>query len=374
MLKGNRIWLWTALALLLFIGIGFLLSGEQPKTYNKFLSTSPSPTGMKAFYTYMQDEQADIDRWYGQPSKLPKASHKQGLIMVGPYFRYQEEEEQRYKGWMEQGNTILLMKQDPVGYFGTKIEYTEPSTEASKLKGKNGETYEAHVPGNIRLRLQNGDEELLSDDQGTVALKRSFGKGELIISLQPEWVTNGAILNQDHMELSLFLVNQTNASSLLVDEYGHGQDNLPTYLTVYPQELLVFMLQLAILTILAIWIRGKRFGPVYLPREAEVRFGDERLRALAAWYMRSDFFNESLSIQEQYVRYAVSERWGVSIKHSWKEIFEVIQSRLTEDQVTKWKEWVPQLQHVRQNERWSKKEYVTWSQKLDHIRKEVQEG
>ncbi len=372
--KYNRVWFGVAVAIAIFVGLGVVFSGDQPKAYTNYLSQSPSPTGLKAFYTYMQEETNEVERWYGQPGSLPNLAQKQALIMVGPYFRFSEEEKKQYQNWMEQGNTILLLKQDPVGYFNTKIEHAEPSQEPVKIEGQNEVTFKAQSPGNIRLRLTGEDEELLTDEKGTVALKRSFGEGELIVSLQPEWMTNGSILEENHTELSLYLLDQTNASSILVDEYVHGQENLPTYLTVYPQSLLVFILQLAILTLLVLWMKGKRFGPVYLPREAEVRFGDERLRALAAWYMRSDFYNESLSIQEQYVRQAVSDRWGVSIQQSWKEILEVMKSRLTEDQIKKWNRWTSELQYVRQTDQWSKKDYVIWSQKLDDIRKEVQEG
>ncbi|KGX90657.1 DUF4350 domain-containing protein [Pontibacillus marinus] len=372
--KQSRIWLWIALALFVFVGFGFILSGDQPQTYKSYLSKSPSPTGVKAFYTYLQKDKGEVERWYGQPRKLRNLSQKQTLMMVEPYFRFSEEDMLSYQNWMEQGNTILLLKNDPVGYFNTKVELAETSSGPLKVENKHGETFKAQLPVNKRLRLKENDVELLSDERGTVALKRFFGKGELIVSLQPEWVTNGNILEKDHTELALYLLNQTEASSILIDEYVHGQENLPTYLTVYPKSLLVFILQLAILTIFILWIKGKRFGPVYLPREAEVRFGDERLRALAAWYMRSDFYNESLSIQEQYVRQSVSDKWGVSIQHSWEDIFETIKPRLTKEQINKWSEWVRELHKVRQTDQWSKKDYVIWSQKLDEIRKEVQEG
>lgn len=372
--KQSRIWLWIALALFVFVGLGYILSGDQPKTYKSYLSKSPSPTGVKAFYTYLQEEKGEAERWYGQPRKLRNLEQNQTLIMVGPYFRFSEEDMLSYQNWMEQGNTILLLKNDPVGYFNTNIELAETPSGPLKVENKDGETFKAQLPVNKRLRLKGNDVELLSDEKGTVALKRSFGEGELIVSLQPEWVTNGNILEKDHTELALYLLNQTEASSILLDEYVHGQENLPTYLTVFPKSLLVFILQLAILTIFILWLKGKRFGPVYLPREAEVRFGDERLRALAAWYMRSDFYNESLSIQEQYVRQSVSDKWGVSIQHSWDDIFETIKPRLTKEQINKWSEWVRDLHKVRQTDKWSKKDYVIWSQKLDEIRKEVHEG
>jgi len=372
--KQNRVWLGIAIALVLFIGLGVWLSGEQPKQYTNYLSKSPSPTGVKALYTYTMEEKEEVDRWFGQPGKLPKLEQSQALLMIGPYFRFSEEEARRYRNWMKEGNTILLMKQDPVGYFGTKVEYVESAEELETISGQNGETFNAQVPGNMRLRLLEGDEEILSDERGTVALKRSFGEGELIVSQGPDWLTNGSILEKEHTALSLYLLNQASASSFLFDEYVHGQENLPTYLTVYPKSLLVFLLQLAIFTLLLLWLKGKRFGPIYLPREAEVRFGDERLQALAAWYMRSNFYGESLAIQEQYVRQAVSDRWGVSVQRDWQDIYETMKPRLTEEQMKQWNGWIRDLQTVRQSDQWSKKDYITWSQKLDDIRKEVQEG
>ncbi|KGP74142.1 DUF4350 domain-containing protein [Pontibacillus yanchengensis] len=370
----NQTWLWLVIVLIVFITLGILFAGSKPKEYTSFRSDSPAPTGVKGFYTYLQQEGSNVDRWYGNPSTLPTTEGNQVLIMVGPYFRFNKEETNQYRSWMESGNTIVLLKDNPVDYFNVDVENVSETNGSTTFQTIDGNSLQGTLTGNVRLQLEEEDEEILFDDKGTVALKRPIGDGHLLVSMQPDWMENGEILRKDHIEILLHLMEQAEMQAIWMDEYVHGQENMPTFITVYPKMLLVFILQAAILSLLAIWMKGKRFGPIYLPREAEVRFGDERLRALAAWYRRSSFYNESLAIQTEYVRHAMNERWGIPHHYKAQDMMEVLESRLSKEQVDLWKERANQLDYVEQHHEWSKKEYVEWSKKLDDIRKGVQEG
>ncbi|MFC0526043.1 DUF4350 domain-containing protein [Pontibacillus salicampi] len=370
----RTIWVWLSIAVVLFLGLGLIVSGSQPKEYTNYLSKSPSPTGIKAFYTYMKEEKQDVKRWYGTPDKLKDDTGNQTLFMTGPYFRFDQEEGKQYTEWMEQGNTIVLLKQDPVGYFDVKIEGGAPVENPVVEVSQEGNSYKGYIPHGIRLQTKEEDTPLWTDERGTIALERPIGEGKLIVAVTPDWVTNELVLEEEHVELLTYLVNQANSDTILFDEYVHGQDNMPGYISVFPKGLLVFVLQLGLLTVLFVWMKGKRFGSVYLPRSAQVRYGDERLRALAAWYMRSELYADSLSIQEQYVRHVVHERYGVPVQWSWEDIVERISPRLQEGQVEQWKKWQKELEYVRHATTWSKKDYLYWSKKLDDIQKGVQEG
>ena len=70
----------------------------------------------------------------------------------------------------------------------------------------------AEVPSTVRLQTNVEDEVLLSDDAGTIALKRPFGDGQLIVANSPGWITNGEILTDDHLALVLALIKEGNAT------------------------------------------------------------------------------------------------------------------------------------------------------------------
>ena len=49
---------------------------------------------------------------------------------------------------------------------------------------------------------------LYGENERAVALKRTFGKGQLIVANTPEWMTNGNILKDDHLPLLLTLLKE----------------------------------------------------------------------------------------------------------------------------------------------------------------------
>src|SRR5690606_22417663 len=95
------------------------------------------------------------------------------------------------------------------------------------------------------------------------------------------------------------------------DEYSHQSSQLANVTEIYPKWLLVLGLQLIILTLLWLLYRGKRFGPIRTPRESYVRFSDEHITSLAAWYEKGKLYNDSLKTQADYVKMLLREKWGI---------------------------------------------------------------
>ncbi|MBA2174973.1 hypothetical protein H0266_08720 [Halobacillus locisalis] len=213
----------------------------------------------------------------------------------------------------------------------------------------------------------------MKDDKGALVLERSYGEGQLIVSMNPDWVINGAILEHDHAALTAQLLEESGPGPVLVDEYIHGPKNIPTVFTIYPKWVLVIALQLLLLTIVWLWKNGKRFGPIYTPREHRVRLGDERLQALASWYTRGGFYKESIRIQEQYLRSWIRKRFGLSRMSTWAEIREALAKYQTTDEQARWKRYTTDLDDIDTNDKLRKSSYLQYSKNIDDLRKEVQE-
>lgn len=365
--------LTIAASLILLICVLSWLSSGDPETYPPYLSESPSPTGVKAFYTWL-DEERQVQKWESLPELLPDTTTPQTLLMVEPFSSLSQNEIHQYEQWMEEGNTIWLMKNNPAGYFGVSVDYgASPSLEAIVEDGE-GNTYAATVQKEYRLRSEEKDEVVLEDDQGVLALERPYGQGALLVSINPNWLANGNILERDHYGLVTSLLERQENERVWFDEYVHGEEGVFSGLTVYPHWLLVLTVQLMLLTILFLWMRGKRFGPIFTPREDVVRFGDERLQALASWYKKGEFYRESLSIQEAFVRARLQERFGVSATSTWQEIRQTLSYRLDEDSYKKWERWTKAVEPLEHMTEVDKKTYLEWSHKLDQMRREVQEA
>ena len=82
---------------------------------------------------------------------------------------------------------------------------------------------------------------LLSDDAGTIALKRVVGDGQLIVANSPKWITNEEVVIDDHLALVLALLNNVDSKTFLFDEYIHEGQNATTILTLSAWFLLLMI-------------------------------------------------------------------------------------------------------------------------------------
>lgn len=353
--------------------ISYFFLSQKPRQYPNYVSSSPSPSGVKAFYTYLE-KKTDVKRWSNSPSLLSSKEENKVLIMIEPLFIPENKEMKAYKNFMEAGNTILLLKNNPKGMFDLETEMIAPNGKVQKVYNPKETAFHAELSSQTRLQAKQESEVLLHDEDGAIALKRSFGKGQLIVSVTPDWVINGNLLNNDHIPLLFTLINEGNSQKFMFDEYIHRDQNAPTSLTVYPKWFLVMLLQGVLFAIFWLWYRGKRFGSIFIRREETVRFSDEGIQALAAWYIRGRRYHDSLTIQADYVRLLIQERWGVPITKDWKEISSHFERKLLNMNSTEIHSLINGLKNILEKEKVSKQEYLLWSKKLDRLRKEVERG
>jgi hypothetical protein len=372
-MKGKiQTWIWLAVLVLLVVVISVFSYTNKPKQYPAYVSESPSPSGVKALYTYLTKEM-NASRWEASPLLLRDHNDKKLLVIVEPSFTPNREEMNGYKDFMKAGNSILLLADNPQDMFGMKVKHI-PSDEKAKIYDQHHHAYKADNLSPVRLKDKTQDEVILSDKYGPIALKRPVGNGQLIVSVTPDWVTNDAILKKAQLTLAINLINEGNARTVVFDEYLHGGQGILGGLVVYPKWFLLIMLQGVLLVLLWLWLRGKRFGAIFTPREETVRFSDEGIRALSAWYMRGKQFRESLSIQADYVKLLLQEKWHIPYNKDWNELTGYLERRQLKMPASELGSLLNGITTVITKEKVSKQEYLLWSKKLDHLRKEVEEG
>ncbi len=348
--------------------ISFFITSPEPEDYPDYVTDSPSPTGVKGLYTYLED----ADRWSYRPQLLPDQDDNQLLIIVQPFFIPETEEMEAYRSFMESGNTILLLQNNPSGMFDLETTYIEEEAPVH-VYHQNEEKFRADVASSVRLETEEQDEVLIYDDLGTIALKRDYGNGELIVSGTPEWVTNEELLNNDHLPLVLSLIEKGSptGTNISFDDYSHGAENASTLLTIYPKWVLVLAVQLLVFLSIWLWYQGKRFGPIVVAREETVRFSDERITALAAWYHRSRSYHESLVTQADYLKYMMQEHLGIPYYKEWRHLSEQIGNKLPHLPTAEISYFLDGLTDLLEKEKISRQEYILWSKKIDRFRKEV---
>ncbi|SHG00126.1 DUF4350 domain-containing protein [Ornithinibacillus halophilus] len=372
---GKKSWVWLVIFLLVFISISYFLISKQPQDYPNYVSDSPAPMGTKAIYTYLEQEYNIVDRWTHSPNLLIDNGSNQLLVMIEPIFIPDAKDMSEYIDFMENGNTIMLFQNNPHGMFDiSTVPIATMQENTTKLNNNQGLEYEAFLPSYERLLTEEKDRVILSDMEGVVALERNYGDGTLIVANTPIWMTNEHILEEDHLEIIQTVFHHAGGEwgSILFDEYSHGTGNKPTVNTLYPQWILVLGFQLLLLTIFYIWNQGKRFGPIVTPREETVRFSNERIKALAAWYQRGKRYQDSLIIQADYLRIVMQEKWGISYRKDWEDITNNINQRSERDP-KELKSFINGVSTVLTKPTITKQEYLLWSRKIDQLRKEVED-
>lgn len=372
-ISNRKAWLYLPLLLILFMVASYFSYSSEPKQYPSYAIDSPSPTGIKAIYTYLSKEM-DVKKWSHTPYLLGSETEKQLLIMAEPYKMPKTEEIDDYLRFIEAGHTILLLKENPKDLFNLNTILAEDSSSKITAVNSHNINYRAEISSPFRLNANEKEDIILfTDDKGIIALKRPIGKGELIVSTAPEWITNEKITEYDHTKLVLTLLNEASADTILFDQYIQGGEKATSILTLYPKWFLLLMLQSFIIVLLFLWQNGKRFGPIYVPREETIRFSDERIRALAFWYIKGSRYHDSLCIQADFVKILMQERWGIPYNKQWKDLTDALMRKWSNMPQSEINTFLNGLTFILANERINKQEYLLWSKKLEWLRKEVED-
>ncbi|KPB06412.1 DUF4350 domain-containing protein [Bacillus sp. CHD6a] len=369
-------WIWFGILLILFVICSYFVLSQKPEEFSPYDSESPSPTGLKAFYSYLENEIGMVNRWEQSPKFLPDNENGQVLVMVEPYFTPDTKTMESYMDFLERGNTILLFKNNPKGFFDIRTTFVESMFPEQTINDTSPINFVGDIHSPVRIEPAGEDEILYSDELGDVAVKRKYEDGTLIVALTPYWLTNQEILKKDHLLLVLSLIQEeglNNDTIILFDEYNHG-DTGTSSLNVYQDWFLLLLFQGLLVSILLLWKQGKRFGPIVQPREETVRYSDESLRALAAWYVKGNAYHDSLSNQAEYVKYLLQERWGIPYNRDWKECGVFLHKKWKTKEDGKIDLFTYQLTQMLEKKKITKQEYLEWSKQLDTLRKEVEEG
>lgn len=372
MRKQNRKWWLSFIGIIaLFLVVSYIIQSNRPIDYPEFVSESPAPSGVKAFYTYMKKENQSVKRWKKSPTKLSDKSNEL-LIMIEPFITLTLDDRKAYREFIERGNTVLLIAENPDEVFDLDIQpgivFSDQTVHTSQ-----GEMFHAKMKHGKRLVETKDTHVLLFDDDGVIAQKQSIGKGELIVSVYPEWLRNDTVLQNDHLPLLVYILNETSNDTIIFDEYIHQKQGGLPFHAYFSLGFLLILLQGGLLTLLWLWYRGKRFGPIDSVRSDNVRFTDESIRALASWHLRGQHYHHSLVIQADYVKHLLQEKWFIPYRKAWHDVSDMLKNRWKNPD-TDVDEFVKGLMNTLQKEKINKEEYVLWSKQLDQLRKEVEKS
>ncbi|WP_248924158.1 DUF4350 domain-containing protein [Paenibacillus hamazuiensis] len=345
---ANRFKASLRLTLPIILFLAVLVAAYPPKASQEepYRSTSARPDGTKAIRTLLEQKGHHVQTW---PYSWRRLTSMKGdsLIVIEPQSPDKDETD-ALRAWVEAGGRLVLFDSDPGRYPWLPVVSADsseqkrgvirlmPGAQTYGIGGgqpvQDGQTFEGEVAANVRIGQAANVTPLLGDERGTVAADIRLGQGTVTLVLEPGWLTNRHILQQDHFVMVWPLVRSIQGA-IRIDEYHHGIRKNPGMLAVYPHPLLAAFAQIALAVALWLWLRGKRFGPAHVPREWVVRRGDETLLAVASWYERRKCRREALHFHESYLRQQLLERWGVPLSAADAELLHAAGGRWDEGAV-----------------------------------------
>ncbi len=256
MKRINRFWWFGGIAIAV-IAILTLIAAPNTSYINNGSTYNRAPDGYGAWYAYMQNQGAKIERWQ-KPVEEIKAKSPVTLLRVNhqlipPKLGTEDDK------WVKQGNTLVIL-----GVKGAATAADFSTLQESPVGNIKIETSRRYTGTELSLEL--------SDIFGAIVWTKQIGKGQAIFSTTPYLAANAYQDYPDNFEYLAQLVGKDR--QIFVDEYSHGyrdksitetesDRNWLKYLANTP--VLPFLLQVGVLLLVLIWAQNRRFGaPVSL--------------------------------------------------------------------------------------------------------------
>ncbi|BAM46716.1 DUF4350 domain-containing protein [Amphibacillus xylanus] len=367
--EKKSILLFLSLIGLLIIA-SFYLAEPALEEYPAYRVDSPAPDGTKAFYQSLETLSVPVERFTKHPNQL-KVDGDIALFLFGPPLLMEQHLIDHYLNFVDRGGTIFIVADQHTELFPFNIEPVSLLDESGSIN-VDGELYQAELNSWIRLSPSADDQILITDDYGVIALSKSFGSGEIIQMIEPSWFTNELILAEDHLEIIASVLSDKDFDRLYFETYHYLTGTKLTVLDITPDPILLLGMILITLVVMYLWLKGKRFGPALSLREQEVRFGDERIRALANWQIKGRNFHEALMTQVNFLKLTIFERVGIPTSTDMSDYQQVLQRLLVDYTDKSIKEFIDQLEAVLDSGHVNKQEFLEWTKRIDQIQRRVE--
>ncbi|MGP1387563.1 MAG: DUF4350 domain-containing protein [Thainema sp.] len=279
MIRSRRVWLVAGLFVVVLIVMSLVTAPASNKllqgsTYSRF------PSGYGAWYAYMQQHSATIERWQKPLEQLQEQTAAEDvpttLIRISP-LSYVWSWQADYS-WVEEGNTLIL------------VGNPAPVSEADFMTQQESEEGLVQIDTRRRETELEDATVLLGDEYGAIAWQIPQGAGQLIVIIPPYIAANAYQDESGNFAFLAGLAEQA-GGKIWVDEYLHGYQDADAetteeatgswiaYLAQTPWSLV--LLQAVVIILVALLASYRRLGHALALPSVEVNNSEAYMQALA---------------------------------------------------------------------------------------------
>ena len=349
------------------------------------------PTGTRALHDFLNESGYKVIRWRETPQRLLSDSGKliKTFVVVGQIqVRFTDAESEALTKWVAAGGRYDIIDRNPLGeakesskswnILSKELEFPTLETNPADVNQMTDKVtalkpvqptvltqeVQSVLPSRFAARMtvvppaevqtQNEDateyddenppppaEETptssapvvhIADDKGALLIDYTYGLGSVVILSDPYLVSNNGIKLDDNLQLALNVLT-AREGLIAFDEFHQGkgaiQNNFAGYFAGTP--VLLIAGQVALLVLLILWSRGRRFGRALPLTQVDRRSSLEFVASMAELQQRARAFD--LAIENIYTRTrrVLARHAGVDYNSSRSEIASRIASRGTID-------------------------------------------
>jgi Domain of unknown function (DUF4350) len=346
-----------------------LIAAPSSSKLNSGSTYSRAPDGYGAWYRFMQESGAEIERWQRPFRDLAPEKSPATLLLIYPTLQQESGFNYEQQLWVEKGNTLVILgKSDRV----TKANFS------TMLKSAVGDV---KIDTSRRHEKPEADF-LLKDTYGAAVWQETHGKGKVIYAITPHLAANAYQDNRANFEYLARLVDNK-GNKVFIDEYLHGyrdanikkakgEGDIYTYFIQKP--IFVSAIQALILLVVLIIAKNRRFGKPILLETPKVDNSQAYIQALAAVLQKADttdFVLEMVGkeeIQQLQEALGLGKTGNINTQVSENEVLlPVWQDKIG----TNTSDLKSVLQIRSQKRRISEKDLIAWLSKWQSLRKLV---
>lgn len=329
--SGDRkVLIITGAASVVLIVLGFLLAPSNTQT--EVASTySTASEGAKAAYLLLQELGYHVERWQRPLGEL-KPDDNTVLIVADPPVVADKQTQAATEQFISDGGHLIT-----TGITGASV-LPEDHSEFNQAPHTLWSDYDALTPSAItraarKLTLapvarwtESSGLALFGKENEVVAVKMSYGKGDVLWLASATPFSNAGIAQSDNLQFVLAALGDRERTRVFFDEYVHGYGDHTVSENRHP-IMIALLLQSAALALAAIFTFSRRSGPLR-PLAVEPRLQPlEFVETLGGLYLQAKASSVAVDVAYQRFQYWITRRLGVSPDASPDDLARAVHQR-----------------------------------------------
>jgi hypothetical protein len=333
--SDRKILIGALTILVLLVGATAVLSPPEAAPAPDSSSYSPGAGGAKAAYELLGELGYTVQRWAQSLPELPDDAENKVLVLSEPLGGASNPESEALERFVRRGGRLLFTGPNVHQFLnGAAVKLMPPSgatTQNYQAAAVSPITHGAPIitmAATVRWAGDNADAAPMYVQNGNiVVVAYKLGEGQVIWWASATPLSNVGISAQGNLNLVLNSLGPQNGTTVLWDEYYHGErKTLSSYLAGTP--VLWALWQGLIISLILVAAYGRRTGPTRMP-VVESRLSPlEFVETLGALYQSAGAASGAVSTVWERFRYLVCTRLGLPRNAPVRQMYDSARERL----------------------------------------------